>query len=736
MEPMVLRKELVKFVTNDIKHWSSVGGVFLGLRSTTIESWLEEMTEEYTKGDEFAIYILSVMHNRHTVIYTSHRSWCTINTEVPLSEEDVHRSCDLHLAYLGQSIYGEVRSLPMQRPYRVPYSRVAPVRRKSVKNSAPPVPLDNRVPPEEKCDETLTMYTEKDGPDKSEPKPGSSFNKSSQDEVNKNPDDLDIANEDNPNLKSVMENAVSVDIGFNQSSSNTPDSQSNHKTTDDVDVVSDMSAHGLQHSYINVTPEVRVPKLSDLARKTVNIQSVASKNKYSTRCEIIKTPDCLKRLCIEYFRINYTAIKEQELGSLLKNRKINLPPEFKNLPTPPADFDKFLESLALKRKIVINVPKLSEENIQRWTKTHWADLDPYSDIEDIGDQSVEDATNQQESANDRKKGVHLEIAGGYCLRRRKRSYSTERPRRDKSKNTFYRELCESDSEKTKTKKVVKKDVPKPRPLNTGPTENRLLAQEVMKSTIQNKKNGITDGEKLRRSYPLFQPNRLDESDNITDSDATLDYEVPDYIVEVSKKNDPPDVPEIRCSVKTQTFGIRRSVPKKKIQYYRCHECKDKFDRLALLNYHYKEMHEPVHCPSCDKVFSTPSTLERHGYTHKELKYKCDVCEEKFAFASDRDHHMVKHSTEKKFTCKCGRQFFNKGDLKKHEEVHKNVVHKCKICEYSAVDPRNLKAHMRLHSNLKPYMCQSCLKLFKYHTQLKRHLPCKEKKTERSESPEY
>ena len=167
--------------------------------------------------------------------------------------------------------------------------------------------------------------------------------------------------------------------------------------------------------------------------------------------------------------------------------------------------------------------------------------------------------------------------------------------------------------------------------------------------------------------------------------------------------------------------------KKEIRYV-CSgpSCSEVFGTMSLLNEHYKVSHERVECNNCGLNFNTSSTLSWHMYSHQELKYEWSHCQRKFPFASDRDIHELKHQTEKKFKCQhCDESFFMKGDCKKHEETHKNIKHKCTLCTYETVDLRNLKAHQRVHSNLKPYMCTYCLELFRFHTQLKRHLakPC-------------
>ena len=115
--------------------------------------------------------------------------------------------------------------------------------------------------------------------------------------------------------------------------------------------------------------------------------------------------------------------------------------------------------------------------------------------------------------------------------------------------------------------------------------------------------------------------------------------------------------------------------------------------MSDLNVHYKDNHEPVKCPECDQVFSTPSTLCRHKYSHQEHKFHCSVCNKGCPFESDRNIHAIKHETEKKHSCQdCKKSFFQHSDLLKHEKVHNDTVWKCSMCDYTAVDERNLKLH--------------------------------------------
>ena len=114
----------------------------------------------------------------------------------------------------------------------------------------------------------------------------------------------------------------------------------------------------------------------------------------------------------------------------------------------------------------------------------------------------------------------------------------------------------------------------------------------------------------------------------------------------------------------------KGLPKyKKPRNFTCKECDKSFSSQALLNAHHIQDHQPVKFPDCTKVFVTPSTLARHSYIHKPLKYCCDHCPEKYAFQSALDRHLTSHRKYPTFIChhkNCGRAYFSNSELIKHE----------------------------------------------------------------------
>ena len=341
-----------------------------------------------------------------------------------------------------------------------------------------------------------------------------------------------------------------------------------------------------------------------------------------------------------------------------------------------------------------------------------------------------------------------------CYAKEGRTYHSERTRRSSTETKFYRGMCDDIPKRKKQRTMVIKPDP------SGPSNSRLEAQDRIEQRNYNLRNGLKDdvNRRLTRSYRMFQPNvKTDNSDlDITPSEYDTDDD--DVPKTVSKQSEPEKV--VKCDVKTHTVGIKKhhkmTVPRK----HKCkeHDCGFITDCAAKLNNRHKEQHQLVICDVCKEYFNTPSTLARHVYKHRDLKFKCDQCGKRFPFEKDRDLHLNTHRTIKSFRCansNCDRSYFSKGELDKHAKTHDNITWKCKLCIYTNADERNLKAHMRVHSSLKKYLCPTCLRLFKYDTQLRHHLPCKgnassdrekdssnkqcsnpEGKPKRSESPEF
>ncbi|MCG8625011.1 MAG: hypothetical protein MJE68_23800, partial [Proteobacteria bacterium] len=139
-DPDQLRAEVMTIIDEDVKLWQHTGTVYLHMNFLLFEEWRKMMALPTQPCDELMIFILSRIHCRHTVVYTRNRSWSTVSSPDPLDEQELHSICDLHLVYLGNNMFGELKRLPMQP---APKSKLPPLPIIKCKTKAiPAAPLD------------------------------------------------------------------------------------------------------------------------------------------------------------------------------------------------------------------------------------------------------------------------------------------------------------------------------------------------------------------------------------------------------------------------------------------------------------------------------------------------------------------------------------------------------------------------------------------------------------------
>ena len=109
---------------------------------------------------------------------------------------------------------------------------------------------------------------------------------------------------------------------------------------------------------------------------------------------------------------------------------------------------------------------------------------------------------------------------------------------------------------------------------------------------------------------------------------------------------------------------------------------------------------PYRCTQCDKLFAQKSYLNRHLYTHTEVKpYKCEHCDKRFARQHYLTRHQIIHTGLKPYKCKqCDKHFARKYYLKVHQLIHtKQKPFKCKQCDKRFAQKRYLGVHQIVHA---------------------------------------
>ena len=134
-------------------------------------------------------------------------------------------------------------------------------------------------------------------------------------------------------------------------------------------------------------------------------------------------------LCRSWIASRYPSTdthREDVIRSLLHKQVKSMPPS-KNA----INLDCIL-TLGVK-KVTVTIPKLDSEIIQIWTKTHWSQIDPYSDIEEVKSSSSEIEMSPTDITFE--DSAKPEV-GSHYLWPRKRVYRCTRLRRS-GMHTFY-----------------------------------------------------------------------------------------------------------------------------------------------------------------------------------------------------------------------------------------------------------------------------------------------------------
>ena len=127
-----------------------------------------------------------------------------------------------------------------------------------------------------------------------------------------------------------------------------------------------------------------------------------------------------------------------------------------------------------------------------------------------------------------------------------------------------------------------------------------------------------------------------ETDRPTDDQAENASPVLTVPSKPSKTDD--SMPKGKGSFATRSFTLKKTKRRRK---YRCKLCTEVLDSAHLLTIHHQQKHGILYCDECNKAFNNPTSLVRHKYQHKELRFNCN-CGASFAFYSQLQTHSVVH----------------------------------------------------------------------------------------------
>ncbi|XP_017389972.1 zinc finger and BTB domain-containing protein 40 isoform X1 [Cebus imitator] len=187
--------------------------------------------------------------------------------------------------------------------------------------------------------------------------------------------------------------------------------------------------------------------------------------------------------------------------------------------------------------------------------------------------------------------------------------------------------------------------------------------------------------------------------------------------------------------------------------YDCKKCRMSFPTLQDHRKHIHEVHSKEYhpCPTCGKIFSAPSMLERHMVTHVGGKpFSCGICNKAYQQLSglwyhNRTHHpdvfAAQNHRSSKFSSlqcsSCDKTFPNTIEHKKHIKAeHADMkFHECDQCKELFPTPALLQVHVKCqHSGSQPFRCLYCAATFRFPGALQHHVTTEHFKQSESTFP--
>ena len=629
------------------------------------------MSNENQFLDELLIYALSRTYNRHTLVMCNHRYWSTVESREVLSEMELFDACHVHLIYLGNGVFGELKPRPFQSAPSCSFEHDETNFSKPRGRGGPAKPLDL----------SITAVSANTG----------SEQRAMKGEKSRTTGKKKNAFSDANNIPGTHPEPTSELL------------------TDASDVLNTVVEETLQSTAAQM-PLIVIPPEYWLIKPHEVTNNDATKGRNKSDDDRVNLKGSNSDLHEDSQESKETILSQ--INDKVTNMFINE---------------------AQENECVVPLKRLSDQMIKSFQPSRQSpEIDPYSSLEEVfsGDSDRESILNLPDEKHMKSDVAKYNMREWKRLTPR---YSNK-PLRSNRTQIDYSKLftpnSDSDPEPKPAKprklhvmsepskdriaaqeKIISSGKPKYKPAKpdiSNPKKKRFFRKDPTSHPPRHRKKYAAD--------PTEQELGNDMND-IYGGETEIDESAID---DTSSTRTPPN--NLKGKFYTKSHGLPRK--KKRVRYFTCGVCGTRKASTQDLNRHFKLKHEPLSCKTCDKAFTTPSGLAHHKYTHEPPRFPCDDCDKKFFFGYELKQHRVTHLKIRAHFCNygnCTKGFMNNADLLKHVRTHTAKKKRCKKCEYSTTNPRLMQSHLKKHSTRDQFQCKHCLETFRYRNQLRRHL---------------
>ena len=667
---------MLQFVANNIACYEWDTHVLLKMHGSNPPRWTATMTDVLNKGDELAIYAMCDMLKRHAFVYTRTKPWTTVDRNVGnLTVAELCMLCDVRLIYLGNNRFGELKC---KSEILSPLPRLLPAKHESCLDPTISSPTKNLVVGILDTNQSsCTLLTLPTSPTVSEVEYTKNCFSLKHDEVA----DVEttkaavetVPSETHPNISTDNPSSLSMDITVTDKDV-TRNSQNDNNETDgkieqniskaklDCATVCEPRSESVETRPHDIDPN-ELGELNDPDSETS-----------PTKRPMDKIVDMTTHTAEPIIKQPSPAPVEMSATPQSKIVANDSPDEI--TPTITATSNKVVQTLLGTRACRVRLEILTEADIIKHVHIHRR---TEKNVETTNAETVAHYTRSSDKPKINK---------------------TSRHPRPATKDVNYSNL-ETDTSETLSPTPKRKRYNRPK---REPSSSRIKSEAFIRKQPPSKplcrypRTAVSPSPSAVKHQTTTTVRRQSESISKTTPSTS------------NKKS------AKRGTFETQSYTLKQS---KRVCKFGCKMCTTWCTSTKELILHHQQKHNILYCNECSKAFNNPSSLARHQYSHKELKFKCVDCDQLFAFESNLKTHRISHRTIPSHCCvypNCERKFKNKGDLTRHAKEHDGTVHKCPDCDYENLDVRNLASHRLIHSDIEKYVCQLCGETFRFSNQ--------------------
>ena len=110
---ITVRANMIAELKTNLEWYKHATFILNIMKQSSLETWLNVMKYEGIKGDKISLHALSRIYQCFVVVYTKSRPWTTVKLDDNITENMLCDICDIHLLYIGNSVFSELK----QKPY-------------------------------------------------------------------------------------------------------------------------------------------------------------------------------------------------------------------------------------------------------------------------------------------------------------------------------------------------------------------------------------------------------------------------------------------------------------------------------------------------------------------------------------------------------------------------------------------------------------------------------------------